>query len=354
VKNWAVNKEGTKKAGARILLLVALTTLWAGALWREAAPNRQIAISGALIGVEIPESKATTPGINTIKTLLHGEKANRLHHSRNLQEIAKEPRAMQERGPLKPLLVIEAKGPGNIRIQGNGPTGTITFPLAKTNQKYLVYPRFGPWKSPKKQEEILRFEFQGQRGSFKTIAKEDITWSDTRSLFLAEKSLLDLAALTAPIQKGTTAPKDPNQWIQNQQEQIQSWDLTHEPTNPIGGWQSIRTEEEIRQTKKANCLDLALLFAINAKKAGLTPDVLIGDGHALCTIAETTKTPRKKKQEIVIETTERIKPQKTPPAQKSQPKPPPPKEEAHGIFRAELPRWEPFFKPTAEKNAQNP
>lgn len=320
-------------------------------------------------------AKADEPaGILDITLHLDNGRANRLNSRRDAKFLTQSPQAFGPAHPFKPLTTVVATGPGNLEISGDGPTGTARTKVPEGTHSIEVYPDFLPeriFTGEAGETETLRFYFEPASGGRTLQGQETLTWSGPRELFLSSKNLIDLAALTKSVKAGKETNLAPTQWLETWGKEIQKENLAYESESASFGWQPIRTLEEMRAAEAANCLDIALLTAQEAKSKGYSPHILANSGHAVCAVAPKGEgasnaiffegtaflnQDRKAKPKVAppepgswAETWEKIVPPKALEKPEDSPNRAPPREpEPPDTFSIDLERWETIFRTPRE------
>lgn len=371
---------------ASILALVGLLVAYNIKLAKEQHPPSDT--TGATFRLrKIPKKEPQNPqdpGIKGITFHLHNELANRLNSRRNSQLLEQAPTAFGIEAPFHPLISIEIEGPGNLIIKGNGPTGIITAAAPKGLHILEIYPLFLKEKllsGYPGEKENLKFFFEPEIGKRSLQAEETLTWSGPNEVFLSSKNLQDVAALIEPRQinqkekleiKNTNFPSttDPQGWLQIFGSSLRQENLAYESEPASQGWQKIRTLEKMREDKAANCFDIAVLTAQQARSAGFSVYLIANSGHALCAVGIPGKPPE---EATFFEGTEFLG-SKEPPKPKPKPKTktktkkqegktgnegeeqeqepkepapnkaPPREKEPEDVFLIDLQKWFPFFQ----------
>jgi hypothetical protein len=338
-------------------------------------------IEGAAIRIYEDQEihKYTKPtGINEITLSLNNKRVDKVNQRRNPRLIHQFPKFFGKDSSFKPLLILKVQGPVNIEIKGDGPTGRILFHVPKnelaTEWIVEVYPYY-----------ILEKLFEGKTGEIEKITISEwkthglklpvetihTQWSGPNDLFLSTKNLMDTASLTKEFSKTPTGFNIKEENLENFTrklgEDIKSKSIRYETDLPYHegddrGWQLIRSPEQISKDKRANCIDIAILTAIEALKNNFKPYIWANSGHALCALSYETQSPE---QAIAFEGTDYLKPPLKAPTKPGEPpreylpeeeiiypeREPPrgiePKQEE--IFSMDYSFWEKFYRENPKK-----
>lgn len=364
-------------------LLVVMAVLALAALARQHGKNQihpAASPTGAAFRFTPPGASSWPgqpgPGIKTITLHVDNGRANRLNARRDPNLLEARPRAFGPRAPFKPLICVDVAGPGNLEIQGDGPTGTIRTTIPEGGWGVEIYPEFLPEKllgGRAGETETLKFYFEPATGGREKQAEETLSWSGPEEIFLRVANLIDLAALTKPVPRGPIQKEgtSPQQWLENLGKELKAKNLGYESEPAAQGWQAVRTEEKMDADGRANCLDIALMVARRAKQNGFSPHILANSGHALCAVGLPGQPPANATFfEGTAYLSETPKPKPTPPPSTAAviqsvltgkpvpppaPTPPPPntaaprEPEPPEIFAVDLGAWETFFRALPEK-----
>lgn len=337
-------------------------------LWKESRTvNPERTLQGGTARFS-PKTLNAPPGLEGITFLLDNGSANRLHSRRNARLLDITPELFGPDRPFRPLMVLEASGPGNLLIRGDGPTGVITLPIPKGNYTIEVYPEFLMKELTKGEpgdKENLIFEFEPAKGRKKIVAKETLTWSGPCEIFLSSKNLGDLAALLTNITlKEKPEIETPEELLNFLTKEIKERSLVAESDSATTGWQKLKTDKELLPGANANCLDLALLTAEHALQQGLSPTLIANSGHALCAVApkgaplekatffEATnylKAPESREtKDPELKDSEPTGTVKKNPEMPAPNRAKPRKQEPEEVFAIPFEKWIPFFRKTGE------
>lgn len=283
----------TNKATIRKLLLLLgfiLITYWAF------KPNQPIKSSrGAVVKLESIAPTNDSIGISNILINLDNKRINRVNQRRNPRLLKQYPQIFAQDGVFKPLLNIEAQGPLNIEIKGDGPTGKILFHIPKGAYNAHVYPKYIEDKLfTGKAGEIEKIKISQWKPRGPKLHVDTITaqWSGPNDLFLSTKNLTDIASLTKEFLKETEKihTSSIENLYKNISEGLKKDEIRYETDLPYidgdeRGWQLIRSPSQIELQKSANCIDIAILVAIQAINNGFSPYIWANSGHALCAVS---------------------------------------------------------------------
>lgn len=283
----------TNKAAIRkILLLLGFISI---TYW-VFKPNKPIKNpSGGTIKLEENSQGKYPIGVNNVLINLDNKRINRVNQRRDLKFFDEYPEIFHQGGIFKPLLSIEAQGPLNIEIEGNGPTGKILFHIPEGTYSAHIYPEYINDKlfngKAGEIEKIIISQWK-PRGPKLKVDTIEAQWSGPNDLFLSTKNLTDIASITKEFSKKTSEIK--TQSIENLytiiSEKLKKEEIRYETDLPYldgdeRGWQLIRSPSQIESQKSANCIDVAVLVAIQAKKNGFNPYIWANSGHALCALS---------------------------------------------------------------------
>jgi len=291
IQNASRSFQNSRKAIALVLFIVAACSEDRPTLTAP-APETPSKPEGGTVTITPKQNQGGgKPGIENITVNLDGDRINRVNQRRDPIYLHKFPDLFGKKKDFAPLMTIDATGPGIIWIGGDNITGNISVPIKAGPQSVEIYPHFQlaslfQGTSGDKENLSIFFESGGKASLIDTFPA---TWSGPDEIFLTNNNIHDIASIVEnqPVKPNTTKP-ELQDWIQKTCEKIIALRIEYN-NDGIGekkGWQHIRNKDEILQTRKANCLDAAVLFASLAEGAGFNAFIMTTEGHALIGVSK--------------------------------------------------------------------
>jgi hypothetical protein len=277
------------KRGASFLILATLGAI--GLSSCQENTGSVTAILDAPIGATIREEQINEErekGINNLVVNLDGGKVNRVTARRDANKIKEYPGNFGSGREFKPLLETIVTGPGNLHIEGEVCVPHIIIPIKEGTWRMEVYPQFNQEflkSGDGGEKEKLQFSFEDNKGNKMPADNYEVTWAGPREIFLSEAGIESSASL---VFEGTHQNKEKplairgsaKEWLEDTARRIRTMRIHYATGNPSKDWQHVKTEEEIFNTKEANCLDMAVYICSLAQTAGLDGYIVTTDGHA--------------------------------------------------------------------------
>lgn len=241
------------------------------------------------------DQKIRTPGVWNLRTHLDDDKINRANQLRNPALLNSYPELFGTEADFKPLLSMEGKGPGLIRIIGTN-MDTIEFSLSPSKEIIEIYPYyknlflFGENMGAKEKLEITYIEGSKEE----LVDKFQMKWSEPREILLTDKNLNDIISLiedqqpTLPFKFETM--KD---WLLAATAGLDKYNIKFEEIDGSSTFQRVRTSKEMREDKKATAYDLCVWLASKATEHGFECELIILPNHALIGVSNA---PREKNE----------------------------------------------------------
>lgn len=236
------------------------------------------------------DGNSVDQGVYELTVHLDQGKINRVNARRNPEKIDTNPDLFGIDKIFKPLITIEAKGPGKIILEGSKNTPEIHIPVSPLKEKIEIYPNynlsvlFGGQHGEK--EKINVYFDNGEEK--KLIESLDVVWSGPREIFLSDKNLCDLASLSQVSVLPETLAKTDNLdlWLELLANDFKEKKIRYiESSGDEQGWQLIKTPKSIMNQNSANCLDMVLWVSSASEAAGFESYLIAMDGHALVAVA---------------------------------------------------------------------
>jgi hypothetical protein len=222
--------------------------------------------------------RTVMPGEVDITYHLDGEKLNRISAFRNPTKLESHPELFGEDKEFAPLMTVRAYGPGRLSITGSPATGTLDIPVGTGGERIEIYPHYdlGILSSENELQEDITVRWVEGRND-RSIDSRTLPWSSLGEFFLTPKRFGNLAAIAwlrgRPWKTREDCPK--------QLEGLSKQGVKYEKPNVAGGWQRIRSWEEMIREKQANCLDLTVWIAGNCAHSGWMSKIYILDNHSM-------------------------------------------------------------------------
>jgi hypothetical protein len=239
------------------------------------------------------DERIRTPGVWNLEVHLVDDKINRLNQLRDPSLMSSYPDLFGIDLDFEPLLSMEGKGPGKVRITGTN-IDPIEFNLGNEKERYEIFPYYNMGflttdiEDAKEKLEILYVNESKEE----LIDKLQTTWSNERELNISDKNLNDIISLVdADRPEGELKFKDLKNWLIAATGGLDKYNIKFEEIKGDEPFTQIRTSREMREDKRATAYDLSIWLANKAIEHGFDCEIIILPKHALISVSNV---PREK------------------------------------------------------------
>jgi hypothetical protein len=226
-------------------------------------------------------------GVWDIKLLLDDQKVNRLNQRRDPELIEKSPELFGVEGEFKPLMIMEAKGPGIIKIRGKL-VGNIEIEIGTGIQTVEVYPNYQLEElfGDKPSEIDTLYVIFADDSKETLVEKIETRWSSTDEVYMLDSNLNDLVTIVEEKKQATKKEfSDIKVWLKAAALGLEKLKIKEESLTENTTWQRVRNSEEIRGEKLANCIDLTVWLARKGAENGFQTYIITLPKHVLLGIS---------------------------------------------------------------------
>jgi hypothetical protein len=235
------------------------------------------------------DQRIRSAGVWNLQAHLQEDRINRQNQLRNISLIKTYPDLFGVGLDFEPLLSLEGKGPGKVRVVGSN-FQLIEFELASAKEKFEIYPsynlRFLNNGSADQKEKIEITYLDGTKEEL--VDRVEARWTGKREINLTDKNLNDIVTLVdakRPLPDEKLKFKDLNQWLIAIIGGLDKFNIRFEEIKEGTTFLKVRTSTEMRQDKKANSYDLCVWLANKAIEHGFNCEFIILPNHALLSIS---------------------------------------------------------------------
>jgi hypothetical protein len=226
-------------------------------------------------------------GIWIVRSHLDKERINRLNKMRDPDAFNSYPELFGIESDFKPLLSLEGKGPGRVRITGES-LETMDFEIGPDKEKIEVYPNFrAEFLHSEKTDQREKIEITFIEGTKENLVDQfRVTWSNQRELFIEDPNLNDIVPLITP-NYSDEAPKfkDVKEWLRAACAGLNKYNINFEEVRPDKPYLRVRTSKEMRESRKANAYDLCTWLATKAIENGFEAEIIVLPYHCLLSVS---------------------------------------------------------------------
>jgi hypothetical protein len=235
------------------------------------------------------DQRIRSSGIWNLQAHLQEDKINRQNQLRNISLMKTYPDLFGVGLDFEPLLSLEGKGPGRVRVVGSN-FQLIEFELASAKEKFEIYPnynlRFLHDDAETQKEKIEITYLNGEKEEL--VDRVEAKWTQKREINLEDRNLNDIVTLIdakRPPPDEKLKFKDLNQWLVAIIGGLDKFNIKFEEIKEGTTFLKIRTSTEMRQDKKANAYDLCVWLANKAIEHGFNCEFIILPNHALLSVS---------------------------------------------------------------------
>jgi hypothetical protein len=233
------------------------------------------------------DEKIRSTGVWNLQAHLNDEKINRLNQLRDPSLLLSYPELFGVDLDFEPLITLEGKGPGKVRIIGTN-IDPIELILNSSKEFIEVYPYYKEeflYSDMKEAEEEIEVSFiEGPKEEL--VDKMELDWSNPREVYRGDNNLNDLIAMVdAKPQKGQVRFKNVQEWLMAIIAGLDKYNIHYEDLKEDDNFLRVRTSKEMRESKKANSYDLCIWLANKAIEHGFSCEIIVMPGYALLAIS---------------------------------------------------------------------
>lgn len=233
------------------------------------------------------DQKIRSAGVWNFQTHLNADKIYKLNQLRNPSLMEYYPELFGINLDFQPLISMEGKGPGKIRVIGTS-ISPIEFDLEPEKQVIEIYPYYDRSflaKAIDNAKETLEITYlDGKKEEL--VDKFQLKWSGNREIYLKDQNLNDIISLIDSKQlEGNSQFKNITDWLVAATTGLNKYNIKFEEVTNEKPFLHIKTSKEMREGKKATAYDLCVWLANKAIENGFNCEIVILPNHAILSVS---------------------------------------------------------------------